>query len=105
MRSGWTAGLALRSVAASLWAAAMIMLGLGLIFEGQTWFELPREVYLFAGISAVCGGQFVFMVLVADRLLKGVHRRSVVWTEALAFVSFLLGAGGAITVLTTGITA
>jgi len=105
MRSGWTAGLALRSVAASLWAAAMIMLGLGLIFEGQTWFELPREVYLFAGVSAVGGGQFVFMVLVADRLLNGMHRRWVMWAEASAFGVFLLGASGALTVLTTGITA
>lgn len=86
-------GLVLRSAAASLWAAVMIILGLVVLFDGPGPLPFPRQLFTLLGVAAVAGGQFVFMVLVADRLLRGAHRRVVVLIEVVTFALFVLGVG------------
>ncbi|MFZ4576092.1 MAG: hypothetical protein ACOYN0_17035 [Phycisphaerales bacterium] len=86
-------GLAIRSVAASLWAGVMVILGLVVLFEGPGPLPFPPQLFALLGVAAVAGGQFVFMVLVADRLLRGAHRRAVVMIEVGTFALFVAGVG------------
>lgn len=95
-------GLTLRSVAASLWAGVMIVLGLVVLFDGPGPLPFPRQFFTFLGVAAVAGGQFVFMVLVADRLVRGAHRRVVVMIEVVTFAMFVLGVGATLGLLAMG---
>ncbi len=62
--------LATSILAGGLWAGCLVVLGLLLI-----WVGLPREPHALPwvslGVFFVAGGQFVFMVLVADRVFRG----------------------------------
>jgi hypothetical protein len=65
---------------------------------------LPLSAHLFwpLGIAAVTGGQFIFMVLVADRSIRGAHRRVIVLVEICTFATFLLSATAAVAIFIMG---
>jgi hypothetical protein len=43
------------------------------------------------GLSLAAAGQFVFLVLVADRFFPGANRRLVIVSESVVFALFLVG--------------
>lgn len=74
------------------WAAAMVMAGLWfLVVATGRWRELSGPLGVF-GITVIAGGQYVFMVLVANRVFPLAARRPFVWwLEIFTLVAFLLG--------------
>ena len=56
-------------LASGVWAGWLVILGLWLIWTGLP-LSTPLAPPLAAGIFFIAGGQFVFMVLVADRLFR-----------------------------------
>ena len=73
------------------WAMLMLLLGLGLMFLGAGFVPLPVWASWFLGMSGIAGGQFVFMVLVADRFVPRAPRSLVGTAELGAFVLFVIG--------------
>jgi hypothetical protein len=62
--------LATSILAGGLWAGWLVVLGLWLIWVGQLR-EASPVPWVPLGVFFVAGGQFVFMVLVADRVFRG----------------------------------
>lgn len=83
----------------SLWAAAMLLAGLWLLRIGsERWpmFEVPCLV---GGVACLTMGQYVLVVLVANRLFPGVGRSPWVWWGVeLPLLALLLGTVGALVV-------
>jgi len=96
------APLLVRAVACSAWAGVMLVLGLATLVDGPGAVPLPRLALWCFGSAAVAGGQFVFMVMVADRFFGRADRRFVIGIEAAAFSVFFGGALAALFFLTTG---
>ncbi|MEO1277713.1 MAG: hypothetical protein AAFV77_02020 [Planctomycetota bacterium] len=89
-----TAALAL---VATVWAAALVIAGLWLVFSaGPRWpmFSVPATL---GGWTAMAMGTFVFMFLVADRIFPQAGR-TVGWVAEVAFV-VLFTVGGIATAL------
>ncbi len=72
-----------------LWAASLALLGLLALTEGAL--PLPGGVLRWLGLCAIAGGQFVFMVLVADRVFVRTVRGVVLAFEALTLTVFMVG--------------
>ncbi len=83
--------LAVRSAAFSLWAALLTITGLWVVFTAPDEWPILRPLCLLGGLSLVGAGQFLFMMLVADRLFPRASRPVV---RALESGSFLLFLGG-----------
>lgn len=78
------------------WGATLCVLGLSWAFESRTAFLAPGAVRA-AGFSGLAAGQFVFMVLVADRWFPRASRRFVRVAEAITFGVFVVGLLAALT--------
>jgi len=78
-------------LASLAWAMLMLLLGLGSMVFGVGIVPIPVSAAWFLGLSGVAGGQFVFMVLVADRIVPRAPRSLVGTAELGAFVVFVLG--------------
>jgi hypothetical protein len=76
-------GPSLRSLAATIWAGLLVIIGLAVAVDGPGPLPVSRQLFFFLGVAAIAGGQFVFMVLVADQLLRGARRSLIVFLEAL----------------------
>lgn len=81
---------------AGAWAVALVLLGLAALNEpGAVWPGWPLAALRALGVAGVAGGQFVFMVLVADRWFRHAWPMMVGVVELLVFVVFLGGLGRA----------
>jgi hypothetical protein len=78
-------------LASIAWAMLLLQLGLGSMVFGSGLAPIPVAATWFLGLSGVAGGQFVFMVLVADRIVPRAPRGLVGAAEAAAFMVFLAG--------------
>ncbi|MBK9189009.1 MAG: hypothetical protein IPM33_08645 [Phycisphaerales bacterium] len=90
------------SILAILWAGVMSLLGLIVLADGPGALPVPDALFSFLGLGAVSGGQFVFMVLVADRLFPAASRRMAVLAEGVALALFVLGIGASVYVFHAG---
>lgn len=68
----------------------MCVLGMAWVGESQAAFLAPGAVRA-AGVAGLAAGQFVFMVLVADRWFPRASRRFVRVAEAITFGVFVVG--------------
>lgn len=88
-----TLSLAARVIVATAWAACLVVLGLLVIAGGPPPLPLPlpRTSWFLAGLATISAGVFLFMTVVADRLVPSVGRRQAMWrTEMVVFGTFLL---------------
>lgn len=83
--------LVVRSAACTLWAALLTITGLWVLFTIPDQWPLLKPVCFLCGASLVGAGQFLFMMLVADRLFPRASRKVVRPLEAGAFAVFLGG--------------
>jgi hypothetical protein len=72
------------------WGATLCILGLAWSAESQSALLAPGAVRA-AGLAGLAAGQFVFMVLVADRWFPRASRRFVRVAEAITFGVFAVG--------------
>lgn len=94
--------LSVVSTVAAVWAAVMVLLGLGVLIDGRGALPVPESLFSFLGLGAISGGQFVFMVLVADRLFPHANRRMTALAEVVAFTFFSVGVGTSIYLFQAG---
>ena len=88
------ASLTVRYVAATAWAAVMVLSGLWVMFSVPSQVPILRPAWCTAsGLAVAAGGQFVFMILVADRVFPRADRRLVGIVEAACFLAFVGGVG------------
>jgi hypothetical protein len=83
--------LTVRCAACTLWAALLTVAGLWVIFTIPDQWPIFEPVCVYGGASLVGAGQFLFMMLVADRLFPRASRRFVRPLEAGAFLVFAAG--------------
>lgn len=81
---------AVAGLMAVAWGATLCVLGLAWAGESQAAFLAPGAVRA-AGLAGLAAGQFVFMVLVADRWFPRASRRFVRVAEAITFAVFVGG--------------
>lgn len=96
-------GAAARAAAATTWAATLLLTGLWVAMNGPERWPVPRELCLMGGSSLLAGGQFLFLVLVADRVFPRASSRLVWAIEVLLFAAFVLGLGAALYMLATSV--
>lgn len=92
MRMPRTLSLSLVSLLGTAWAVTLAVVGLRLVLDGppREPLAMPGHAALAAGLTALAMGQFVFMVLVADRLFPDVGRRAW-WAECVTLAAFVGG--------------
>ncbi|MEO1583798.1 MAG: hypothetical protein AAFR96_04400 [Planctomycetota bacterium] len=83
--------LTLLSVLATLWAVVLVVTGLAVAVHGvPRWIDASSGVgtvgWRALGAAMFCGGQFVFMFMVADRLFPRATRRPVTWVCEIGIV-------------------
>ncbi len=79
----------------------MVALGLGVLSGWPRGYSAGVSGWL--GVTALAGGQFVFMVLVSDRLFPRASRPLVLVVEGLTLLVFLAGVAVTVVRLTEGI--
>lgn len=94
-------GAALRAAAATAWAATLLLTGLWVAMNGPDCWPVPRELCLMGGLALLAGGQFLFLVLVADRAFPRASSGLVWAIEVLLFSAFIVGLGAALYLLST----
>ena len=87
--------LAALVIVGSAWAAILVELALWLMIDGPRSLTVPLRLRLLGGLSAVCAGLVIFMLIVADRLFPGVGRRGSMWKVEMATMLTFLGCGAA----------
>lgn len=102
MLSARTASLVVRITAATLWASVLSVTGLWAMLSASHEWPMFGPVWMVAGAAAIAAGLFVFMVLVADRLVPSASRRLVVTAEMVVMVSFVLGLAATVWLVRTG---
>lgn len=83
--------LGFRIAAACTWAGLMTVVGLWAIVRAPERWPTFGHLFPFGGVAFLLGGQFVFMVLVADRLFPRASRLMVTTLESLCFLGFIAG--------------
>jgi len=96
-------GTAVRAAVATTWAATLLLTGLWVAMNGPERWPVPRELCLMGGSALLAGGQFLFLVLVADRVFPRASSRLVWAVEVLLFAAFVLGLGAALYMLAVGV--
>ena len=77
------------------WAMCMVVLGLSLVLDG-TPLPSPGRHPAWAtllGLASMSGGLFVFMAMVADRLIPSIGRRMTMWWIEMSMAGALLACG------------
>jgi hypothetical protein len=91
-----TMSLGLRVLVGTTWAACLVVLGLLLADGGfPRLLNVPRAVWALVGLASVGAGLFIFMTIVADRLVPSVGRRLSMWRLEMAMMMLALLCGGA----------
>ena len=84
--------LTLLTLAATIWAGAMVVGGLWLLAQGPArWPLVPPVAPRLGGVILLAAGQFLFMYLVADRWFPRASRRMVWPLEIAATLILVLG--------------
>ncbi|MFO0835624.1 MAG: hypothetical protein U0638_11685 [Phycisphaerales bacterium] len=96
-------GTAVRAAVATTWAATLLLTGLWVVMNGPERWPVPRELCLMGGSALLAGGQFLFLVLVADRAFPRASSRLVWGVEVLLFAAFVVGLGAALYMLAVGV--
>lgn len=96
-------GAAVRAVAATAWAGTLLLTGMWVAMNGPDRWPVPKELCLLGGVALLSGGQFLFLVLVADRMFPRASSRLVWMVEVLLFAAFVGGLGGAFWLMATGV--
>ena len=96
-------GAAVRAAVATTWAATLLLTGLWVAMNGPERWPVPRELCLMGGSALLAGGQFLFLVLVADRVFPRASSRLVWGAEVLLFAAFVVGLGAALYMLAVGV--
>jgi hypothetical protein len=102
MLSARTASLVIRITAATLWASVLSVTGLWAMLSASREWPMFGPAWIVAGVAGVAAGLFVFMVLVADRLVPSASRRLVVTVELAVMVSFVLCLVGTVLLVRSG---
>ena len=82
----------------------MMLLSVGwawgvLLVVGGAWPPASRPAVVVGGVTSVLAGQFVFLVMVADRLFPGVRRDVKMITELALAALLVAGAAATVTIL------
>ncbi len=97
--SRWLSLVALMG-AGLVWSVSLGVMGLWMIYEDHQGALSSGMVSVSAGVAALCAGQIVFLMCIADRLFPNAHRFLVRGLEgvlgAIFFVSILVLAVGSI---------
>jgi hypothetical protein len=80
------------------WGACLVILGLWSIDEGWRWLPLRPATGAWIGSLLMAAGLFVFMVLVADRLLPRLGRRYSMWRLEMLVCLAMLASCAAVVV-------
>ena len=90
-----TLSLTARVVVATAWASCLVILGLLAIASTPPVLPvpLPRLSWVLAGVAAVAAGLFLFMTVVADRLVPSVGRRQAMWAAEMTVFAAFIGSG------------
>lgn len=78
------------AVASCVWAAVMLGAGLAMLTSLRP-LGLSGVLRIGAGLTLASAGQFIFLVLVADRFFPDANRRLVITAEAFVFAVFMVG--------------
>lgn len=83
--------LTLLTLLATLWAGALMVIGCLLAARGAPeWIAQPSAsattAWQWLGAAILFAGQFVFMIMVADRLFPKASRLPIVWLAELSVV-------------------
>jgi hypothetical protein len=88
---------------ATAWAGVMTVLGLGALLSAPARWPLFEPHLLLVGVMLLAGGQYVFMVLVADRAFPSASQRLTMSMELTSLGLFLAGLAGVLWLLTAGL--
>lgn len=94
---------ALGGVMATAWAGVMTVLGLGAMLSAPGRWPLFEPHLLLVGVMLLAGGQYVFMVLVADPAFPAASRRMTLSMELTCLGVFLTGLIGVLWLLAAGL--
>jgi hypothetical protein len=85
--------LTVLALVATTWAVAMVVSGLWLLGGGGASLPMPPSVRRMWALLLIACGQYVFVVVVANRLFPAVGSRPVIWytleLPTIAFVGVL----------------
>jgi hypothetical protein len=81
------------AIAATIWAGCLVVLGLWLVFSVAPRWSMFGALAMLGGLTAVVMGQFVFSLLVADRLFPGAAR-IIGWRLEIGSILLLLAVFG-----------
>lgn len=85
-----TMSLGARVVFGTAWAMCLVVLGLALMVDGPpVALATGRAPWALLGLASAAAGLFVFMTMVADRLVPHVGRRMTMWRVEMAMVVLL----------------
>jgi hypothetical protein len=88
---GNVVGRVVRTGACAVWGSLMVILGLSTMVFGVGVVPISDAAAFSLGLAGVAGGQFVFMVLVADRVMPRAPRPLIGAIELAAFAVFVVG--------------
>lgn len=86
----------------TLWAMVLVIGGAVVAAAPPSAWGWMGGAARLAGLTAIAGGQFVFLVVVADRVCPGANRGVVASVEGIAGGLFALGLVGVVVALTVG---
>lgn len=86
----------------ALWSVVLIVGGALVATRSGEAIPSLTPVLACGGVTAMIAGQFVFLVVVADRLFPRVQRRLAVVAEIILAVLLVAGLAATITLLRTG---
>lgn len=88
----------------TLWAGLLVVGGLALVAQAGASDDALAAPTFAGGLTAIVAGQFVFLSVVADRVVPHAPRPFVASAECLLGAAFLAGAVWTATTLTLGAT-
>ena len=95
--------LGARVLCGTAWAMCLTVLGLSLVLEGPpiSWMGANRARWAL-GVASMAAGLFVFMAMVADRLVPQVGRRMTMWPVEMCMILLVVGGIAAAVVILSG---
>ena len=86
----------------ALWSVLLVVGGALVATRSSSALPTLSPVLACGGITAMIAGQFVFLVVVADRIFPNVQRRIALVSEAILAAALVAGLAATITLLRTG---
>lgn len=86
----------------TIWAMVLVIGGAVVASHPPAAWDWMGPAARFGGFAAIAGGQFVFLVIVADRLCPGANRGVVASVEGISGGLFALSLAGTLVALAVG---